>query len=493
MKKDKSKIKKSLSQNYLVDRSLLRKIANLNQENSPVWTIEVAAGTGWLTTELLKQSQNVIAIEIEKSSIEELKNNIYQSKNGINPWQNNLPESKKKILANKRLFVWQADVLDIPFTKLFDYIEKVSEKNISNNIPSLPSKAIPTKDNATSYNTVSYNTLSDYWESASSHGTCDIVDIQTSDMLSHLAKINGQHAEALQRPTKTSQSRTKNKDVDVSKKNHISPSTNSKKINANETQKSAVPPNLPTYSICGNLPYKVATSFILSLLEDIYHCPSKNSILNIHFLVQKEVAQRLSAITEMRTPSKKRTAVGATSYLLAWHGFAHICFQIKPGSFYPKPNVMSALISIKLHTFDYFNGINDEDLSVQLTGNSKPSADSAFGNSSLSVSSKNTLALDTIPNLYFVYKACVKAAFMQRRKTVAKSLLNNFNPNALGEKLWRKLANDEQLLPESSLSLKTMTGRISLFFSRYPDLMKKRPDELTVYQYISLAKYISLT
>ena len=482
MKKDKSKIKKSLSQNYLVDRSLLRKIANLNQENSPVWTIEVAAGTGWLTTELLKQSQNVIAIEIEKSSIEELKTNIYPSKNGIHPWQNNLPESKKNFLANKRLFVWQADVLDIPFTKLFDYIEKVGEKNISNNIPSLPSKAISTKDNAPSYNTVSHNTLSDYWESASSDGTCDIVDIQTSDMLSHLAKINGQHIETWQRPTKTSQSRTKNKAADVSKK-----------TNANETQKSAVPPNPQTYSICGNLPYKVATSFILSLLEDISLSPSKNSILNIHFLVQKEVAQRLSAITEMDTPSKKRTAVGATSYLLAWHGFAHICFQIKPGSFYPKPNVMSALISIKLHAFDYFNGINDEDLSVQLTGNNQPSVDSASFNSSLSASSKNTLAPDTLPNLYFVYKACVKAAFMQRRKTVAKSLLNNFNPNALGEKLWRKLANDEQLLPESSLSLKTMIGRISQFFSRYPDLMKKRPDELTVYQYISLAKYISLT
>ena len=90
---------------------------------------------------------------------------------------------------------------------------------------------------------------------------------------------------------------------------------------------------LPKSSLLvANLPYNVATPMIVRALE-------ATRFKRLVFLVQKEVAERLTA-----TPGSK--AYGALSLVIRHFGAAERIKDVKPGSFYPPPEVTSSIVRI---------------------------------------------------------------------------------------------------------------------------------------------------
>ena len=121
-------------------------------------------------------------------------------------------------------------------------------------------------------------------------------------------------------------------------------------------------------AVCANLPYYITSPIIMGLLEE------KLPLDNITVMVQKEAAERLCA-----APGDREC--GAVSAAVSFYSKPEILFGVGRDSFLPPPKVDSAVISLKI--------------------------------------------LDTPPispkDEAFFFK-CVKAAFAQRRKTVANSV-----------------------------------------------------------------------
>ncbi len=138
------------------------------------------------------------------------------------------------------------------------------------------------------------------------------------------------------------------------------------KINLNELIKNEFD-GLRT-AVCANLPYYITSPVIMLLLE------SELPVEAITVMVQREAAQRLCAKMGTRD-------CGAITAAVNYYGKAQTLFQVSRGSFMPAPKVDSAVIQIK-PDFEYRKKIKDK-------------------------------------TLYF---KIIKAAFAQRRKTLANSL-----------------------------------------------------------------------
>jgi len=87
----------------------------------------------------------------------------------------------------------------------------------------------------------------------------------------------------------------------------------------------------------GNLPYSVGSQILLRLIE------SRASFERLVLMLQREVAERLIA-----KPGTK--AYGVLTLWTALHGEAEIVLRVSRGSFVPRPKVESAIVSIALHT-----------------------------------------------------------------------------------------------------------------------------------------------
>jgi 16S rRNA (adenine1518-N6/adenine1519-N6)-dimethyltransferase len=85
--------------------------------------------------------------------------------------------------------------------------------------------------------------------------------------------------------------------------------------------------------IIGNLPYYIATEIILKLSK-IY-----NSSSELYFMVQKEVAERITA-----QPSNK--SFGRLSVILQYYFDTELLFEIPPVAFSPQPKITSAFIRL---------------------------------------------------------------------------------------------------------------------------------------------------
>ncbi|AKZ66092.1 16S rRNA (adenine(1518)-N(6)/adenine(1519)-N(6))-dimethyltransferase RsmA [Candidatus Palibaumannia cicadellinicola] len=85
--------------------------------------------------------------------------------------------------------------------------------------------------------------------------------------------------------------------------------------------------------IFGNLPYNIATSLIFLLFSYI------NIISDMHFMLQKEVANRLIA-----KPNNK--AYCRLSVIAQYYCNIHIMLDVPPNSFYPIPKVNSAIVRL---------------------------------------------------------------------------------------------------------------------------------------------------
>lgn len=88
--------------------------------------------------------------------------------------------------------------------------------------------------------------------------------------------------------------------------------------------------------VIGNLPYNISTPLLLHLFHYIPH------ILDMHFMLQKEVVDRIVA-----KPGCK--AYGRLSIIIQYHCDAEALFDVPPDSFYPQPKVDSAFVRLIPH------------------------------------------------------------------------------------------------------------------------------------------------
>ncbi len=86
--------------------------------------------------------------------------------------------------------------------------------------------------------------------------------------------------------------------------------------------------------VVGNLPYNISTPLLFHLLEHA------DAIQDMHFLLQKEVVERLVA-----APGSKR--YGRLGVMLGARAQAQQLFTVGPGAFRPAPKVESAVVRIR--------------------------------------------------------------------------------------------------------------------------------------------------
>jgi 16S rRNA (adenine1518-N6/adenine1519-N6)-dimethyltransferase len=85
--------------------------------------------------------------------------------------------------------------------------------------------------------------------------------------------------------------------------------------------------------LVANLPYNVGTAILTRALES-------SQFKRLVFLVQKEVAERLTA-----SPSTK--SYGALSLVVKYFGVAKRMADVKPSSFFPAPEVISSVVRVE--------------------------------------------------------------------------------------------------------------------------------------------------
>lgn len=88
--------------------------------------------------------------------------------------------------------------------------------------------------------------------------------------------------------------------------------------------------------IVGNLPYNISTPLIFKLLEHA------DLIQDMHFMLQKEVVDRLSA-------NVGEKAYGRLSIMVQYHCQVEGLFVVGPGAFNPPPKVDSAIVRLAPH------------------------------------------------------------------------------------------------------------------------------------------------
>ena len=85
--------------------------------------------------------------------------------------------------------------------------------------------------------------------------------------------------------------------------------------------------------VVGNLPYNISTPLLFHL------CQQLNVIEDMHFMLQKEVVDRLCA-----QPGDK--AYGRLSVMLGLHCESCALFDVPPEAFYPPPKVNSSIVQL---------------------------------------------------------------------------------------------------------------------------------------------------
>jgi 16S rRNA (adenine1518-N6/adenine1519-N6)-dimethyltransferase len=88
--------------------------------------------------------------------------------------------------------------------------------------------------------------------------------------------------------------------------------------------------------VIGNLPYNISTPLLFHLLS------SSNCIEDMHFMLQKEVVDRICA-----APGSKQ--YGRLSVMMQYYCEGELLFDVPPESFDPIPKVMSAIIRLVPH------------------------------------------------------------------------------------------------------------------------------------------------
>lgn len=143
--------------------------------------------------------------------------------------------------------------------------------------------------------------------------------------------------------------------------------------------------NCENVKVVANLPYYITTPIIFKLL-------SETKIQQFTFMVQKEVAERLTGV-----PNTKD--YNSLSVAMKFKTDSKIAYKVKPNCFYPAPNVDSALVLVK------------------------------------------AIKNDLEPNIEAEFLKFVQIAFAQRRKTLINNLVGvyGYNKSELIEKFKKEL------------------------------------------------------
>lgn len=88
--------------------------------------------------------------------------------------------------------------------------------------------------------------------------------------------------------------------------------------------------------VVGNLPYNVSTPMLFHLLDE------KSAIHDMHFLLQREVVERIVA-------TAGTAAYGRLSLMVQYHCRAEMLFTVPSAAFSPPPKVTSALVRLTVH------------------------------------------------------------------------------------------------------------------------------------------------
>ncbi|MDR3478062.1 MAG: 16S rRNA (adenine(1518)-N(6)/adenine(1519)-N(6))-dimethyltransferase RsmA [Gammaproteobacteria bacterium] len=141
--------------------------------------------------------------------------------------------------------------------------------------------------------------------------------------------------------------------------------------------------------VIGNLPYNISTPLIFHLLE------FAGSIIDMHFMLQKEVVDRLAA-------NCGNSDYGRLSIMVQYHCQVTALFDVPPSAFHPPPKVDSRIVRI--------------------------------------------VPYQTVPHVakdYGHFEGLVRQAFSQRRKTLRNCLKRLMTDDA-----WKKSSIDPKLRPE---------------------------------------------
>ena len=168
-------------------------------------------------------------------------------------------------------------------------------------------------------------------------------------------------------------------------------------INLNELITKNINSKITNCKIVANLPYYITTPIIVKLLEE------KLDVQNITIMVQKEVAERLTAI-----PGEKNTS--SISHMIYYFADSEIALEVPKTCFIPSPNVDSAIINL--------NFLNEPRVKIN---NEKE------------------------------FFKLIQTAFSQRRKTLVNSLLNNniFSSREEAENAISSINLDVKVRPEN--------------------------------------------
>lgn len=107
-------------------------------------------------------------------------------------------------------------------------------------------------------------------------------------------------------------------------------------LDALKMQLADVLPDADKVRVVGNLPYNISTPLLFHL------CDQTDRISDMHFMLQKEVVERMAAGPGTKT-------YGRLSIMLQYHCKVVPMFVVPPGAFRPPPKVQSAIIRLIPH------------------------------------------------------------------------------------------------------------------------------------------------
>lgn len=160
--------------------------------------------------------------------------------------------------------------------------------------------------------------------------------------------------------------------------------------------------------VFGNLPYNISTPLIFHLLK------YKNIINDMHFMLQKEVIERIVAEPGSKT-------YGRLSIMVQYHCRAENLFLIGPNSFYPPPKVDSAFVRLTPYTSSPYDCVN-----------------------------------------YEIFSDIVRKCFNARRKTIRNSLKNDLSADQIEECKISPSARPETLAVSDFVTLANMISKQTL-------------------------------
>ncbi|MDI6605318.1 MAG: 16S rRNA (adenine(1518)-N(6)/adenine(1519)-N(6))-dimethyltransferase RsmA [Thermoanaerobacteraceae bacterium] len=142
--------KKSLGQNFIMDKNILAKIVDYSGVNLDDNVIEIGAGLGTLTVELAKRVKKVVTFEIDKEAVLKLNENVKGFNNIIiinkDIREVNLKDiintyfegNKCKVVANLPYYITSYIIMYLLQSQLIEEITILIQKEVADRICALP-------------------------------------------------------------------------------------------------------------------------------------------------------------------------------------------------------------------------------------------------------------------------------------------------------------------------------------------------------------------